>query len=119
VSRILHLYVERFNRQDWDGLRELISADAQLRVADRFAGALADSPYFATYERWPTPVHLSVGEVDGETAVIIHLADGDRWIPTSLVHIEVANHRIVRIVDYFLCPWVLSAAVSVIPGELS
>src|SRR6185369_4375854 len=38
LSRILHLYVDRFNRQDWDGLRELISADARLRVADRFAG---------------------------------------------------------------------------------
>ncbi|HEV8380987.1 MAG TPA: sigma-70 family RNA polymerase sigma factor, partial [Gemmatimonadales bacterium] len=118
LSRILHLYVERFNRQDWEGLRELISADAQLRVADRFAGALADSPYFSTYERWPTPVRLAVGEVDGEPAVIIHVADGNRWTPTSLVHLEVANQRIVRIVDYLLCPWVLSAAVSVIPGEL-
>ncbi|MEO8624421.1 MAG: sigma factor-like helix-turn-helix DNA-binding protein, partial [bacterium] len=32
LSRLLHLYVERFNRRDWDGLKELISADAQLRV---------------------------------------------------------------------------------------
>src|SRR5205807_3380389 len=38
MSRLLHLYVERFNRRDWDGLRELITADARLRVADRFAG---------------------------------------------------------------------------------
>src|SRR5438309_10433477 len=28
MSRLLHLYVERFNRRDWDGLRELITADA-------------------------------------------------------------------------------------------
>lgn len=33
--RLLRLYVERFNRQDWDGLREPISADARLLVADR------------------------------------------------------------------------------------
>src|SRR5437899_5007267 len=36
LSHLLHLYVERFNRRDWDGLRELITADARLRVADRF-----------------------------------------------------------------------------------
>src|SRR5438132_12731833 len=42
LTRILQLYVERFNRRDWDGLRELIAADARLRVADRFVGALAD-----------------------------------------------------------------------------
>src|SRR6266566_5323638 len=46
VTRLLHLYVERFNRRDWDGVRELIAADARLLVADRFAGRLADSPYF-------------------------------------------------------------------------
>src|SRR5438445_6577811 len=40
VSRLLHLYVDRFNKRDWDGLRELITADAQLRVADRFAGPI-------------------------------------------------------------------------------
>jgi RNA polymerase sigma-70 factor (ECF subfamily) len=44
LSRLLHLYVERFNRRDWDGLRELISADARLQVADRFAGKLVDAP---------------------------------------------------------------------------
>src|SRR5262249_27913788 len=42
---ILRLYVERFNRQDWDGLRELISADARLLVADRYAGSFADGGY--------------------------------------------------------------------------
>src|SRR5438874_786946 len=31
-EEILHLYVDRFNRRDWDGLRELISADARLLV---------------------------------------------------------------------------------------
>src|SRR6266852_4621252 len=35
LVRLLHLYVERFNRRDWDGLRELIAADARLLVADK------------------------------------------------------------------------------------
>jgi RNA polymerase sigma-70 factor, ECF subfamily len=42
--RLLHLYVERFNRRDWDGLRELIAADARLRVADRSPAPSATRP---------------------------------------------------------------------------
>src|SRR6266576_2055041 len=52
-ERILHLYVDRFNRRDWDGVRELIAADARVQVADRFAGPLATAPYFSNYERFP------------------------------------------------------------------
>src|SRR5262249_58587823 len=40
VLQLLQLYVERFNRRDWDGARELISAEARLLVADCFAGRL-------------------------------------------------------------------------------
>ncbi len=119
VSRLLRLYVDRFNRHDWDGLRELISADARLRVADRFAGAFANAPYFGNYHRWPMPWRLAVGAVDGEAAVIIHFWDGNRWTPTSLVRVEVANDRIVRIEDYIHCPWILTSANSVVPGEVS
>src|SRR5262249_42588378 len=119
LSRLLHLYVERFNRQDWDGLRELISADARLRVADRFVGTLADAPYFPTYQRWPTPWRLAVGNVDGEPVVIIHFWDGRRWTPTSPVHFEITNDRIVHIADYIHCPWILTAATSVVSDEIS
>ena len=54
MSPLLHLYVDRFNQRDWDGLRELISADARLQVADRFSGRLSDSPYFGRYDGAPT-----------------------------------------------------------------
>ena len=36
----MQLYVDRFDRRNCDGVRELISADARLGVADRFAGNL-------------------------------------------------------------------------------
>src|SRR5882724_1657379 len=70
LSRLLHLYVERFNQRDWDGLRELITADARLLVADRFAGPLADAPYFGRYERMTAPWRMAVGEVEGQMAVV-------------------------------------------------
>src|SRR5215475_7790868 len=35
---LLRQYVDRFNRRDWDAVRELIARDARIRVADRFTG---------------------------------------------------------------------------------
>jgi RNA polymerase sigma-70 factor (ECF subfamily) len=119
LSQLLHRYVERFNRRDWDGLRELISADACLQVADRFAGRVIDSPYFGNYERLTTPWRMAAGEVDGELAVIIMQPDMDRWAPKAFVRFDISNHQIVRIADYAHCPWILSAATSVIFSELS
>jgi RNA polymerase sigma-70 factor, ECF subfamily len=81
LAQLLHLYVERFNRRDWDGLRELIAADARLRVADRFVGRLVDSPYFGNYERWTVPWRMAVGEVDGEPVIIRLQRDAEGWTP--------------------------------------
>ena len=113
LKRIMQLYVDRFNRRDWDGVRELISADARLRVAERFAGKLVDAPYFANYERWPWPWKLAVGEVDGATVVIILQRGADTWTPHSSIRLDVIGQRIERIVDYIHCPWLLPAAASV------
>jgi len=112
MSQLLHLYVDRFNRRDWDGLRELISADARLQVADRFVGRLSDSPYFGRYEKiagW----RLALGEVDGRAAIVLLRADGDRWTPQSLVRLDIVDSRVERVVDYLHCPWVLANARSV------
>ncbi len=114
MSRLLHLYVERFNRRDWDGLRELITADARLLVADRFAGPLADAPYFGRYERMTIPWRMAVGEVDGQPAVIALRQDNGQWMPHSIVRIDVTDHLIMRVVDFAHCPWVLPATTSVI-----
>jgi RNA polymerase sigma-70 factor (ECF subfamily) len=117
ITRLLHLYVERFNRRDWDGLRELIAADARLRVADRFAGRLVDSPYFGNYERWTVPWRMAVGEVDGEPVIIRLQRDSDGWTPKAIVRLDVTDRHIMRILDYGHCPWVLPAATSFIVAE--
>jgi RNA polymerase sigma-70 factor (ECF subfamily) len=113
-ARLLHLYVERFNRQDWDGLRELIAADARLRVADRFAGTLMNSPYFGNYARTAVLWRLAVGEVDGEPVVILLHRGTEGWTPHSLVHLDVTDDRITRIADYSHTPWILQSATSVV-----
>jgi RNA polymerase sigma-70 factor (ECF subfamily) len=114
VVRLLHLYVERLNQRDWDGLRELIAADARLRVADRFVGPLSDSPYFGNYERTTVPWRLAMGEVDGEPAIILLHRGADAWTPHSLVHLDVTDHRITRIADFWHTPWILQAVTSLV-----
>jgi RNA polymerase sigma-70 factor (ECF subfamily) len=112
LVQLLGLYVERFNRRDWNGVRELISADAQLSVVARYAGPLAGSPYFGRYEQLPAPWKLAVGEIDGEPMVIVFEGDAGAWTRRWLVRLEVANQRIGRITDYVFCPWILEAATS-------
>ncbi|WP_035358066.1 RNA polymerase sigma factor [Edaphobacter aggregans] len=119
LSRLLHLYVDRFNRRDWDGLRELISADAQLRVVDRFAGPIDEAPYFKNYERQRVPWRLAVAKVDGELAIVVLRQHRDEWRPDSVARLEVIDQHIVRIVDYGHCAWVLSAATSVVMADPS
>lgn len=114
LSRLLHLYVERFNKRDWDGLRELISADAQLRVLDRFAGPVEKAPYFKNYERQTISWRLAVAEVDSEFVIVALHKDCDEWKPASIARLDVIDQHIVRIVDYTHCVWVLPAATSVV-----
>jgi RNA polymerase sigma-70 factor, ECF subfamily len=119
LAQLLRLYVDRFNQRDWDGVRELIAADARLQVADRFLGQLRESPYFGNYERWPAEWRMAVGEVDGD-AVIIRLHRGtDGWTPQAIVRLEVTGRRIMRILDYGHCAWVLPAATSVVVSDAS
>lgn len=110
---LLRMYVDRFNRRDWDGVRELTSADARLRVADCFSGRLADSPYFVEYERPIIPWRMALGEADGETVVVILRDDDDGLTPFSLIRLGVIGDRIVSIADYIKCPWILQVAASV------
>jgi RNA polymerase sigma-70 factor, ECF subfamily len=110
LSQLLHLYVERFNQRDWNGLRELTSADAQLLFADGYGGRLQDSPYFSKYESSPINWHMAVGEVDGETVILRMEQDAEEWKLNSVIRFELENGHIVRIADYHFCPWVLPAA---------
>lgn len=110
----MHLNVDRFNKRDWDGLRELISADAQLRVVDRFAGAVERVPYFKNYEHQTVPWRLSVAEVDGELLIVALHGARDEWKPSSVTRLDVIDQHIVRIVDYGHCAWVLPTATFIV-----
>jgi RNA polymerase sigma-70 factor, ECF subfamily len=112
TSQLLHLYVERFNRRDWDGLRELISADARLQVADRFSGRLVDSPYFGRYEKQTVAWRMTLGTIDGESAIVALRQDALGWTPHAIIRLDIADHHIVGVKDYTHCRWMISAATS-------
>lgn len=114
VARLLRLYVDRFNQRDWDGVRELIAADARLQVADRFLGPLSESPYFGNYERLTFEWRMAVGEVDGDPVIIRLQRETDGWTPQAIVRLEVTDRLVARILDYGHCPWILPAATYVV-----
>ena len=120
-AELLQLYVDRFNKGDWAGLRELIAADAQLQVHDRFLGRLDRSPYFGMYQREHPPAswRMVVGEVDGEAAILVLRAADRGWTPDYALRLHAVNGQIVRITDYWHCPWVIPAATSLIADQPS
>jgi RNA polymerase sigma-70 factor, ECF subfamily len=107
---LLRLYVDRFNRRDWQGVRELASADARLTVADCFAGRLAGSPYFVEYERPIVAWRMALGEADGDTVVVILRDDVEGCVPFSAIRVGIAGGRITSIADYIKCSWILETA---------
>jgi len=113
LQKVMQLYVDRFNRRDWDGVRELISADARLNVVDRFAGKFADAPYFFNYNNWPWAWKLAMGEIEGEPVIVILQRGADTWMTYSAIRMNVVASRVERIVDYIHCPWLVATAESV------
>ncbi|HEX3104108.1 MAG TPA: RNA polymerase sigma factor [Terriglobales bacterium] len=119
LQKVMQLYIDRFNRRDWDGVRELISADARLNVIDRFAGKFADAPYFFNYNNWPWTWKLASGEIEGESVIIILQRGADTWTTYSVIRMSVVDGQVERIVDYIHCPWLISTAESLSVTEAS
>ena len=106
LLRLIGMYVERFNRRDWGAVRELVSADARLRITDLYAGAMADE-YFTRFEKLPFSWHLTLGHVDGEPVVVV--VAQETGVVAAVVRLHVERGHIVRVRHYMRCPWVTDA----------
>ncbi|WP_296744921.1 sigma-70 family RNA polymerase sigma factor [Mesorhizobium sp.] len=113
LSTLLDRYVELFNRHDWDGVRALASADAQLRVSDCFRGPLSESIYFVEYEKGKANWTMAIGTFDDEIVLLVLHRGEDGWKPAYPVRIEATGGTINRISDYYACPWLIGAALAV------
>jgi RNA polymerase sigma-70 factor (ECF subfamily) len=114
LARLLSRYVELFNRRDWDGVRALTSADAQLQVSDCFRGRLSQSPYFIEYEKGRMNWTMAIGAVDGETMLLVLHRGESGWKPAYPVRVEATGGVINHISDYYACPWLISMADTVV-----
>ena len=118
-KQILQLYVDRFNSRDWDGLRELISADARLLVADRYSGSFAAGGYLGVYSRMQVTWRLKLGEVGGEPSIILLNERNGEWEIEGVVRLDIgADGRIEQISDYQHCPWILTAGFIAVTGSI-
>jgi RNA polymerase sigma-70 factor, ECF subfamily len=107
---LLDAYVDRFNRHDWDGLRELIQADARLEIVGAAAGTMLDvgKNYFSNYIALPFDWRFIVDAVDGElTAVHERRIDGE-WRAWSALRLWWQDGRVVRIRDYVHVDYLLT-----------
>jgi RNA polymerase sigma-70 factor, ECF subfamily len=118
-KQILQLYVDRFNSRDWDGLRELISADARLLVADRYSGSFATGGYLGVYSRMKVTWRLTLGEVDGEPSIVLLNERNGEWEVEGIVRLDIgADGRVDHISDYQHCPWILTAGSILVGGSI-
>jgi RNA polymerase sigma-70 factor (ECF subfamily) len=118
-KQILKLYIDRFNSRDWDGLRELIRADARLLVADRYSGSFAAGGYLGVYSRMKVTWRLTLGEVDGGPSIILLNERNGGWEIAGIVRLNIgADGQVAHISDYQHCPWVLTAGSIVVRGSI-
>jgi RNA polymerase sigma-70 factor, ECF subfamily len=106
---LLDAYVERFNRHDWDGLLELIQADARLELVGVADFAMRDlgKNYFTNYMALAYEWRLAIATIDGEPLVVHFERVGDAWRPHTAVRLWWQDGKVVRIRDYIHVDYLL------------
>jgi RNA polymerase sigma-70 factor (ECF subfamily) len=110
LEPVVREYIDRFNRRDWDAVRELVRADARLELVGEANVELARARYFENYEALSPPWRMTTGHVDGEpVAVCWRQVDGE-WVAQSAIRFEVVGDEISAVRDYVHIDYVLEGA---------
>jgi RNA polymerase sigma-70 factor (ECF subfamily) len=106
---LVALYLDRFNRRDWDGVRALLADDARLELVGRFEGPLRDQ-YFGNYGALAWPWKLALATVDGRDQIVhFRLVDG-AWRAHTVILLDVEGDRVRVVRDYVHVPYLLAEA---------
>jgi RNA polymerase sigma-70 factor (ECF subfamily) len=110
------LYVDLFNRRDWDGLRALLAEDVRLNQATHpvRTGASAGM-FFTIYARHPE-VRLAPAWLDGEEVIAVYEKGSDP-APHHFMRIDWRDGRIAMIRDFRYVPYVMEGAGLVLKEE--
>ncbi len=110
---LLAAYVEHFNRQDWNAMRDLIRADAKLELVGHIEARGAEfieANYFRNYAGLPWEWRFSVCEVDGELAAVLHKRTPEDWLVHSAFRLTWTDGAVSEIRDYIHVPYLLRSA---------
>lgn len=110
---LLDAYVDRFNRHDWDGLRDLIQADARLELVGVAAGTMLDigKNYFSNYTKLPSEWRFVVESMDGELVAVHERRLDGEWRAWSALRLWWSDGKVVRIRDYVHVDYLLTRAL--------
>jgi RNA polymerase sigma-70 factor (ECF subfamily) len=111
----LQSYVDRFNDRDFDAIRAMLADDVRFDLVARMQGDRSSfETYFTRYAEM-TAWRLSVGWVDGKLAAIVTDPADPLASAFSMIVVDWAADRIVRVRDFYHAPYALEgAAVSVL-----
>ena len=110
---LLEAYVERFNRQDWPAVRELLQADARLELVGTVEARGAEfiaSNYFLNYAALPWNWRFTVAEIDGRLAALMFKQSDDGWQAHALFQLTWSDGCVSGIRDYIHVPYILADA---------
>jgi RNA polymerase sigma-70 factor, ECF subfamily len=121
-SALLVEYLERFNARDWDGVTDLLSADARLAVVgiheSEGVEAVRDT-YMHNYDTMSWPWWFEIVDVGGRDAALCWRHKEDGWHAHSICLYEwSADGRVTGIRDYIPASYLLREA-SVPPSPVN
>ncbi|MEM6993611.1 MAG: sigma-70 family RNA polymerase sigma factor [Myxococcota bacterium] len=113
-ERLVAAYVERFNRHDWEAVRDLLGKDARLELVGvkEIDGANAIAAgYFTNYARIPERWRLVLGVIDGERVVVHQRStDGGEWRHHAALRIQWVDGKVACLRDYVHVDYLLEHA---------
>jgi RNA polymerase sigma-70 factor, ECF subfamily len=119
--QLVEAYLACFNRQDWEGLRRLIQADARVELVGvtEFPVLAIGAPYFRNYSALPWEWKLALARVDGEPLIVHWQKAGAAWVPRAAVRLWWRDGQVVRIKDYVHVEYLLRDSRTEVETPLS
>jgi RNA polymerase sigma-70 factor (ECF subfamily) len=103
------LYIDLFNRRDWDALRALLADDVRLNQATHPIRTGASAGMFFTIYARHADVRLAPAWLDGEEVIAVY-EQGSDPAPHHFMRIDWQDGRIAMIRDFRYVPYVMEGA---------
>ena len=102
-NMLLQEYVDRFNRQDWDGVLDLVRSDARLELVGFGEGKFGRPPegdYFGNYAALPWRWKFELAIVDDQPMAVHFKEVSGEWQPHSALRVRWEDGKVAEIRDY-------------------